>query len=73
MTISERSVICPGCGAANLGDHPACLLCNAILPGAAQSVAAAEDFGPQLFCTACGQRLKEGRAFCGHCGAQVGT
>jgi hypothetical protein len=72
MTVSERSVICPGCGATNLGDHPACLLCNAILPDMANR-GASETIGPQIFCTACGQRLKDGRAFCGHCGAQVGT
>ncbi len=85
MTIANERVVCPSCGAVNVGGHRKCLLCQASLAAppaataavlpvpspapAAPPVSAAAPVSAGLVCNNCGASLAANVRFCTACGA----
>ena len=74
VTPQMRRTVCPQCGATNVGAHPRCLLCQAALPSASESMPPSQPSPARparKCCVQCGAALKPGRPFCTNCGQPV--
>lgn len=74
MATQRPQVVCPACGAINIGTQTHCLRCQAPLPAAGAAhqpeLSQPSTAGP-TFCTQCGARLGAGMRFCTNCGHRL--